>query len=295
MIFLELYRSSKYHNVLFKHITSSALKPLHMQPTKNDILSCVRTLLRSFLILDSNSVFTNAVRIPLTFTTTMKTIKKVLLFGILSLGTSSFALDADAIAKGGRTLLQNHGGADVIGVVSQSNENVKMPSRSALLEAVQQHRGAHLRGRQPSSLSQVHDLKSANNNLVVEDSSRLGVSKESQQLTDHIIIVSGGRTHFGVNHGDNRDLQVSLPAGLVPTGSNEGSSVEAATTDIPSDSPSMAPTEKCYSIDLSFETDGDAAALSFVMYNLLDLDDGVLNQTIIGKYTSNHVMNSIVE
>ncbi|KAL3924203.1 MAG: hypothetical protein SGARI_006080, partial [Bacillariaceae sp.] len=153
-----------------------------------------------------------------------------------------------------------------------------MPPRSALLNAVSQQQ-QHLRGRQhsPSNrspLAQVHDLKGGDDakSLVVKDSNKLDVSSKKQDVdvTDHVIIVSGGRMHL---YGTHRNLQV---AGLVPGGSTIAS-------EFPSDSPSMAPTENdvCYNVQLNFETDGDAGALSFVMYNLDDLADGVLNETII--------------
>ena len=109
--------------------------------------------------------------------------------------------------------------------------------------------------------------------LVVKDSNnKLDVASTTARkddLTDHVIIVSGGRLHL---YGTHRNLQA---AGLVP-----GGSTLPATTEEVSPAPSMAP--DCYSIDLAFETDGDAAFLSLVMYNLDDLADGVLNETVIG-------------
>ncbi|KAL3910840.1 MAG: hypothetical protein SGARI_001931, partial [Bacillariaceae sp.] len=154
-----------------------------------------------------------------------------------------------------------------------------MPSRAGHTGALQQQ---HLRGQpeqqqHPSSfLAHVHDLSAPTENQqslsIVENANMLDVVQsptDGQDPTDHLIITSGGRTHFAVNYnghngGDRRalqDLSTNATAQTAP--------------------PSMAPTEDCYSIGLTFETDGDAEALSFAMYNLQDLDDGVLNNTII--------------
>ena len=234
------------------------------------------------------------------------------LFGILSLSgiCSSAPFDIETIASGGRrhllSLQSDHGHhQNSIGIVNNKGDGVvEIPLRSALIDAVshqqqqQQQRQQNLRGKQQqqpaasSPLAQVHDLKAAADNstsLVVKDTTtttnnnnnnKLGVSAKQNDLTDHVIIVSGGRMNL---YGkQRRNLQISFPSGLVPAGSTIEEAAEAS--EFPSDSPSVAPSEQeCYSIDLNFETDGDAGALSFVIYNLEDLADGVLNETIIGE------------